>query len=326
MMKKISILGLDNSLASTICGPMDIFAQAGMLYNKICCTNPSPFFQVEIVSVSEPQIKCLNNFYLNSHKRINEVDSTDILLIASGDYLEQKKDISIATKWIRKMYSKGTIVASICTGAFILAESGLLKNKVATTHWGYVNLFKEMYPDIDIRAERLVVDNESVLCSGGVNSYAELCLYLVKKYTTDEIAQQCSMSLVLDNRNISQNSYSIFEYQKKHGDHQVLKVQEILEQGFVQNPSLSELSDKVNMNERTLLRRFKKAIGESPQKYIHRLKIEMAKKEILNGNYTIEEICYRVGYENVKFFRTIFKRYNGLTPYEYKRRFSIKAH
>ncbi len=320
-MKKISILGLNNSLASTICGPMDIFAQAGMLYNKICAINPSPFFQVEIVSVSQPTIRCLNALEVQSHKTIDTAKQADLIIVASGDYLEDTEEIAKAVTWIRKMYRKGAAVASICTGAFVLAEAGILKDKIATTHWGYAALFRNKYPDITLKSEQLVVDNENVLCSGGVNSYAELCLYLVNKYTNYEVARQCSMSLVLDNRNVSQNNYALFEYQKKHGDARVSQVQEFIENKFRANPTLIEMAREVNLNGRTLLRRFKKATGETPHQYLLRYKIDVAKDRLISGSMTIDEVCYHIGYENRKFFGKVFKKSTGLTPSGFRKKY-----
>ena len=301
---------------------MDIFAQAGLLYNSICSINPSPYFEVELAAVSSETITCLNNFSIQAHKTIDKITKTDIILVSSGDYLGLGDELKKAVTWLKTMHDQGTIIASICTGAFLLAEAGLLEQKTATTHWGYVELFRSKYPQINLKPEQLVIDNESVLCSGGVNTYAELCLYLVGKYTSAEVAQNCAMSLVLDQRAHSQSHYAIFDYIKKHGDAHILKIQNNIQEQYKEKLNIEQLASKAHMNRRTLSRRFKKATGESPQNFLHRVRVEVAKQKLKTTELGIEEVCYDVGYQNPRFFRTIFKRHTHLTPSEYKNKFS----
>ncbi len=320
-MKRISILALENCLASTIIGPMDIFSQAGMLWNQICEVNPTPYFEVEVVSLGDKEVTCLNGLKIVSTKNINEVEQTDLILISSGNIDQLGDYVKKAVPWLKKHYEKGATLASICTGAFLLAETGLLNNKLATTHWGYINLFRKKYIDVELKPERLIVDNGKLLCSGGVNSYAELCLFLVEQYCNYEIANQCSKSLVLGNRNESQNNYAIFEYQRKHNDCDILDAQSIIENEYATKINLDTIAAKLNMSTRNLVRRFKKATGDSPIEYMQRYRIEMAKRNLENTNSSIEEISFEVGYDNVKFFRSLFKRHTGITPFAYRNKY-----
>jgi transcriptional regulator GlxA family with amidase domain len=322
--KKVTILALEKTVASTVTGPMDIFSLAGILWNQIFDLAPSPYFQVAIASVNGKPVECLNGVVIKPHFSMKEVEHTDLIIISAEDLPALEKTYQQTRPWLLRHYSQGATLASVCTGAFLLAETGLLKGKRATTHWGFAELFRSRYPEVDLRIESLITDEGNLLCAGGAFSYFDLSLYLVERYCGFEVASQCSRSLLLDLGRRSQTPYAIFEYQKHHQDKQILKAQNLIEKNYAGEFNMDTLADQIGMGLRNFKRRFRSATGDSPRAYIQRYRIEAAKRLLENTRSTISEICYQIGYEDMGFFRRIFKRQVGLTPYEYRQR--IRPH
>lgn len=320
-MKDVAILALDNTLSSTVTGPLDILGQAGVLWNQIAGMQPDPFFNVRIVSVDGKPVRCHNNVILDVQDSIHDVQNGGLIIISSED-LNVLDDMSKkVTPWLIDRYEQGASIASICTGAFLLAETGLLDHKRATTHWGYADLFRKRYPKVKLHLESLVTDEGNLFCSGGAHSYLDLSLYLVEKYCGYEVAVQCARSLLLDMGRTSQTPYAIFEFQKNHQDREILKAQLWIEEHFSQEIVLEELADLCSMSIRNFKRRFKKATGDTPLGYVQRFRIEAAKRLLRKSRQGIEEIGYETGYNDTGFFREIFKRYTGISPAAYRRKY-----
>ncbi|MCP3941413.1 MAG: hypothetical protein GY710_08025 [Desulfobacteraceae bacterium] len=165
-MKKITILALDNSLSSSITGTMDIFSQAGLTWNTINGIKPRPFFEVEVVSREGRPVTCLNQFQIQSQGPAEDVEKTDIIIISSiFDFSTLESDKALIS-WLKQHHENSTTIAAICTGSFFLAATGLLDGKTATTHWGFADVFKSMYPGIHLLPRKLITDEGSLLCSG----------------------------------------------------------------------------------------------------------------------------------------------------------------
>jgi transcriptional regulator GlxA family with amidase domain len=323
-MKKITILGLKNTVASTVTGPMDIFSQAGVLWNKLLGLAPNPYFEVSIVTVDGQPLKCLNGVILKPHASMPEIEKTDLVIIAAEDLRDLDKTSQQTKPWLLKNYAAGAILASVCTGAFLLADTGLLKGKRATTHWGFADLFRKRYPEVDLRIESILTDEGNVLCAGGIFSYIDLSLYLVERFCGFEVACQCGRSLLLNLGRKSQLPYAIFEYQKQHQDGPILRAQNLIEKNYSREVNIETLADHIGLGLRNFKRRFRKATGDSPLSYLQRYRIEAAKRLLENTPETISEISARIGYEDPGFFRQIFKRQMGLSPHEYRERIRPK--
>ncbi len=323
-MKKVTILALEKTVSSTVTGPMDIFSQAGVMWNQIFGLAPSPYFKVAIATVNGKPVECLNGVVIKPHFSIKEVKKTDLIIISAEDLQELERTYRQTRPWLLKLFEEGSTLASVCTGAFLLAETGLLNGKRATTHWGFADLFRRRYPEVDLRIEALITDEGNLLCAGGAFSYFDLSLYLVERYCGFEVASQCGRSLLLDLGRRSQMPYAIFEYQKHHQDEQILKAQNLMEKNYAREINMDTLASQIGMGLRNFKRRFRKATGDSPLAYLQRYRIEAAKRLLENAPSTIAEICYQIGYEDLGFFRQIFKRQVGLTPFEYRERIRPK--
>ncbi len=322
-MKKVTILGCYNTMATTLFGPMDILNQAGRLWNRVSNTPQTPFFDVAIASADGQPIRCANNVLIQPHCSIETIDQTDLIVIASATDSNRilKRNPGIVP-WLIKQYNQGAHIASICTGVFLLAETGLLDGKSATLHWGFARMFQKKYPRVNLKQDQMFLDHGRLYCSAGVNAGMDLTLYLVEKFCGRQNAVQSAKTMILDMGRTMQTPYESLPCSKDHGDPLVLKAQKWIEQHYTQSIDYDRLAREYRMSRRSLERRFKQAAGVTPLGYLQQLRVESAKRMLEEGTQTFNEITYQVGYEDISFFRKVFVRLTGLRPKEYQQRFS----
>ncbi|MCB2185624.1 MAG: helix-turn-helix domain-containing protein [Deltaproteobacteria bacterium] len=322
---KVAVVALEGALASTVTGPLDIFGQAGVLWNHISETTPRPWFQVGLVSPSGGPVTCQGGLRLIPHGGLDAAHDADLVIISAGSLERLGAEHRELIPWLRERHAAGASLASVCVGAFFLAETGLLDGRVATTHWAYAGLFRGRYPAVDLRPERLVTDAGSLFCSGGVSAYVELCLYLVERTAGFEAAHQAAQALVLAEGRDSQTPYAIFDFQKRHADREILAVQTWLEDNHAGRVVVEDLAPRFGMSPRNLKRRFKRATGDTPLAYLQRCRVESAKRALMAGRQGVEEVSAQVGYEDTAFFRRVFKRHTGQTPAAFRRKYQARG-
>ncbi len=320
---KISILATKEVMTSSLTGPLDVFSSAGNFWNRIKQQEPAPLFEVEIVAESAAPIQCFNWVTIQPHRTIDNVTQTDLVYIPSlGLPLNGLKPQSPALlNWLHQMYQQGATLAGSCTGVFMLAEAGLLENKEAITHWAYQDAFQSRYPLTLLEQEKVVIEQDRIICSAGGTSWHDLVLYIIEKFHGKEVALQCAKTFMLQWHQDGQLPFSAFQLQKDHGDAAILVAQNWIEKHFIESDLITRCAEQIDMPLRTFKRRFKNATGYSPINYIQYTRIEQAKRALEMGNQTIEEISFSVGYDDSSFFRRLFKRHTGLTPNDYRRRF-----
>ena len=321
-MKNVTILAMFNTMASTVTGPMDIFYQAGVLWNFFNRETVTPYFKVKIVSSNGAPFRCLNGARIIPEHAMHEVHDTDLIIVSSILDIDRTLQVQAeVVDWLVEQRQRGAHIATICTGAFVLAETGLLDGKTATTHWGYADQFRKRYPKINFKPERLITDEGDLFTSGGYTAGIDLSLYLVEKYCGHEVALQSAKSVMADIGRTSQAPYAIFQSQKDHNDEQILAVQAWIEENFQQSFNYNSLSHDHGMSRRTLERRFKAATGDTPLIYQQRIRVEAAKKMLEEAGQSFDEITYQVGYEDSSSFRKVFIKQTGLRPTEYRHKF-----
>lgn len=321
-MKKVTILAPYNTMASTIFGPMDILNQAGRLWNHVRNTPQTPFFDVTIASADGKSIRSVNNILIQPHCSIQEVDRTDLIIISSATYIKEILELNPELiPWLQHHFDSGTHIASICTGVFLLAETGLLDGKSATLHWGFAELFRKKYPRVKLDQNQMYLDHGRLYCSAGVNAGMDLTLYIVEKFCGRQAAIESAKTMVLDLGRKKQTPYDCSLSTKNHGDPLIVKAQEWIEQHHTKVIDYEWLAREFRMSRRSLERRFKQAVGVTPLGYLQKLRVEHAKYLLEDGTLTFNEITYQVGYEDISFFRKIFIRLTGLRPKEYQQRF-----
>jgi transcriptional regulator GlxA family with amidase domain len=320
-MKKVSILALETAIPAGIIDARYMFTAVNEFFRS---AGHLPFFRIEVVgNSSEVQ---LNDGLITVHPDVlaGDVAGTDLIIIPplSGNMQQAIDSNRVFIPWIIDKYHKGAEAASLCTGAFMLAATGLLDKKSCSTHWLFANDFRNMFPEVDLVDARVITDQNGLYSSGGATSLWNLLLYLVEKYTSREMAVMASKFFLLDIEKNSQLPFSVFKAQKEHGDDMVLSVQEFIEGNYQTRLSIDDLATRYRTGRRTFERRFKKATSNTPVEYIQRVKVEAAKKQLESGRKTVNEVMYDVGYNDTKAFRDVFKRITGLSPLDYRSKFN----
>jgi transcriptional regulator GlxA family with amidase domain len=324
-MKDVSILVPQSSVMQAIADPSYLFRTVNQFLSTM---GRSPLFKVHLVAASRNVDIANGLFTVHVDKQLEEVTQTDLVFIPAlfGDMqsaIDQNQDL---IPWIIKQHKNGAEVASLCVGAFLLASTGLLNGKKCSTHWGFGNEFRAMFPEVELVDGSIVTDENGIYSSGGANSYWNLLLYLVEKYTDRATAILASKYFAIDIDRNSQLSFSVFKGQKEHNDLQIIEAQEFIECNYQHKLSVDLLASKVLVGRRSFERRFKKATKNTVAQYIQRVKIEAAKRSFESSRKNINEVMYDVGYTDTKAFRTLFKKITGLTPIEYRNKFNKQTY
>jgi len=320
MMKNIAILVPETAVIEAIADPNYMFKAANQFLEF---SGKEPLFNVKLVAAKK-ETKLENSlFSVHADMLLDEVSSTDLIFIPaiSGDVRRAVEVNKELLPWIVDKYAKGAEVASLCIGAFLLAATGLLNGKKCSTHWNAANDFRNMFPEVELVDGSIITEEHGIYSSGGANSYWNLLLYLLEKYTDRDTAILASKYFAIDIDRNSQASFMMFEGQKNHNDPEIIKAQEFIEKNYQDRISVDQLADMLAIGRRSFERRFKKATNNTVVEYIQRVKIEAAKRSFERSRKNINEVMYDVGYTDTKAFRTIFKKITGLTPIEYRNKY-----
>ena len=285
---------------------------------------PEPVFAIEIVGLAK-EVRPVGGLYtIKTNRLIGEVDHTDVIIIPAtfGDPQEVLRQNSALSPWITNHYHRGADLVSMCVGAFFLGSMGILDGKRCSTHWGSADDFRKLFPKVILEDERIVSESDRIYTSGGALAFTNLLIYLIEKYVNRTVAIAAAKAFMIDIDRSSQSPFTIFSGQKSHDDDEVLQAQEYIETNFQEKISVTGLCDEVGVGRRTFERRFKYATSNTIVEYMQRVKIEAAKKELEEGGMTISQIMYEVGYNDTRAFRKVFKRIAGLTPVEYRNKYS----
>jgi transcriptional regulator GlxA family with amidase domain len=323
-MKKVSILVPENSVMQAIADPQYLFSAVNQF---MAVAGKKPLFDVQLVGIKK-EVK-LNDglFSINTSQLLKDVKKTDLVIIPAlfGDMKTAISKNQKLLPWITEQYNKGAEVASLCVGAFLLASTGLLNGKKCSTHWGFQNEFREMFPDVEVVDGSIITEEHRLYSSGGANSYWNLLLHLVEKYTDRQTAILASKYFAIDIDRESQSAFAMFQGQKNHTDEAVKKTQGFIDKNIQEKITIDELAGLVSLGRRSFERRFKLATNNSVLEYINRVKIETAKRSFESSRKNINEVMYDVGYTDTKAFRSIFKKLTGLTPVEYRNKYNKMA-
>lgn len=320
-MKHVSILVPYDSVLAAIFDPRYILTAVNQF---LVDAGKEPAFDVKLIGM-ERQIQLSGGaFSVNTDALCTEVEKTDLVIIPalSGDMKTSIERNKALVPWIIDQYNKGAEVTSLCLGAFLLAETGLLDGKECSTHWLFANDFRAMFPNVTLTDGSIITETEHLYSSGGASSYWNLLLHIVEKYVGREMAIRASKFFAIEIDRKTQSPFVMFNGQKRHEDEPIKKAQEFIEQNLAGKISIEDLATRFAIGRRHFIRRFKKATNNTPAEYIQRVKIEAAKKHLENTPKNINEVMYDVGYTDVKAFRTVFKKITGLSPIDYKHRYN----
>ncbi|MEO8698440.1 MAG: helix-turn-helix domain-containing protein [Kofleriaceae bacterium] len=254
--------------------------------------------------------------------RIADVTTTDLVIVppVDPDLTEHLAQNAAVVPWLRTLYARGADVASACTGAFLLGDAGLLDNRSATTHWAFQDRLARAFPKTRVLPQAIIVDQGRILTAGGATSFLNLVLHIVERLHGIEVSRACTRSFLVDPNKSPQSAYAIFASQKSHGDPEILRAQELIEQRPAHVPTVARLAKLIAMSPRTFARRFVAATGNTPLAYTQRVRIEAAKRA-LEAGARVGTVAHGVGYSDEASFRRLFGSLTGLSPAEYRARY-----
>ena len=322
-MKQVTIIVPEGKTnLSSITGSLEILTTANKYWQKM---GNKPMMEICIAGFMT-ELKLDEGFFSVYPVNIQDIKKTDLLIIPSVNYSDRLVPENAALiDWIREQYKTGTEIATMCSGAFLLAATGLLEGKSCSTHWNVAANFRRLFPNIKLLTDKLITADRGIYTNGGAFSFLNLILFLVEKYFDRQTAIYCSKIFQIDMDRTSQSPFFIFQAQKNHGDEIICEAQNYIEENLSEKISFEELASKLAISRRNFDRRFIKATGNTPVEYLQRVKVEVAKKTLEKGRKSIFEVMNEVGYSDDKAFREVFKKIAGLSPLDYRARFNREA-
>lgn len=318
-MKNLSILIPENhSNLSSVILTFEVFTKANEYYGG------KPVFNIQLVSNSRKTVLHKGLFTINPDVLLSDKPRAHLILIPALDEHINKtlSHNNVLVEWVTEQYKLGAEVASLCTGAFLLAAAGILNGKQCSTHWQAADVFRQMFPDLNLKTEKIITDEQGVYTTGGALSSMNLILHLVEKYYDRQTAIFCAKFFEIDLDRNSQSPFTIFTGQKNHEDEEIKAVQTYMENNLSEKINMKDLAAEFSIDRRNFDRRFKKATMNTPAEYLQRIKIEAAKKSLETTRKNVNEVMYDIGYNDTKAFRLLFKKITGLSPLDYRNKYN----
>ena len=325
----VSLVAVPDAVVSTLFGIFDVvngFALMGLPHAGPGGRAP---FQIDIVGEATGPLELASGVPIDVQRAVDTVETSDIVIVPSvlvrGEGWEKGRYPRLV-EWLRSMWDRGAVLCSACSGIFLLAETGLFDGKDATVHFSYARAFAAAYPAVAIHPERVLVISgvrEELVSSGASTTWHDMVLYLIARYAGATAAQEVGRLFALQWHQDGLTPFIVFEGKRDHGDAEIQTAQRWLSGHFTVASPVEAMIKRSRLAERTFKRRFANATGLTPLAYIQRLRIEDAKRRLERTEASVDEISWRVGYEDPAFFRRLFKRTTGLAPGAYRRRFRI---
>lgn len=324
----VALLALPDAVVSTLAGIYDVMNSRAAMGPQTVPPARAPF-RVEIVGESVGPLELASGVPIQVQRSIDTLEASDIVIVPSvllrGSGWHKGRYPRLVD-WLRRMHERGAVLCSACSGIFLLAETGLFDGKDATVHFGYAKQFSTAFPAVTIHPERVLVIaglQEELVSSGASTTWHDMVLYLIARYAGATDAQEVARLFALQWHQDGLTPFITFEGKSDHGDAEILSAQRWLGTHFsVANP-VDEVIKRSKLAERTFKRRFTAATGHAPIAYVQRLRIEDAKRRLERTDASVDDISWRVGYEDPAFFRRLFKRTTGMAPGAYRKRFCI---
>jgi transcriptional regulator GlxA family with amidase domain len=331
-MRRIRIWVYDGILASGVAGTVDVFTAANAVWARANAgrAGKGPLLQWLVESLDGKSVQTASGQDVRVDGAINPRAVADAVVVPGPfvanieRFLDRPETLKPLFTALRRQHERGALLASYCTGSFILAEAGLLDKSVATTHWAQGGTFASRYPAVDLRVSEILTEQNRILCSGAVTTSLNLAIRLVEKFAGAEIAAATAKMMLIDTNRVSQASYASLP-ETRHSDELVARAQRYMEKSLQHGFNLAELARHLAVSERTLNRRFKLALGEAPLHYLQSVRVDVAKLLLETRGLNVDTVGQRVGYRDLSTFRRLFKRETGLSPREYQRRFKRRT-
>lgn len=315
----VTIVVAPGALGSTITIPLEMLQAA----NDIA-RSQSPkreLLQIELVGTSPGAISLHGGLAVQCNKAIEHVSKTDLIFVPGmwGNPKAAVHKHPELVSWLRRMHSQNATLCSIATGAFFIAESGLLDKRSATTHWRFFDVFAKRYPLVKLQRKRFITQDRNIFCTGSVNAARDIMLHFVESLFGEVISNQVSRHFTHELKRSYESQLLKHNQSSTHHDETIIKVQEWLQENYAIPVQIAELAALFQLSPRSLNRRFKQAANTTPLQYLQELRISHAKALLKRSNLVISEIADQVGYQDASYFTGLFKKIHSVTPNEYRR-------
>jgi len=324
----VCILMADQCSSTSVAATLEFFETANVLHHYAVRKSPrqegnSVLFRVTTASMDGQSVACTGGLRLTPDNATKDLHNPQLIIVPGFMFniLGVLPSLAEMIRWLQQQHQQGSYIASMCTGAFVTAQAGLLDGRSATTHWVFSEQFAQRFPQVNLQTERTVTDDGQMLCSGGSTSGSDLLLHLIRKFASPQLAAECAKKLLVDVSARSQTPYACTTFKKNHTDAVILKIQIWLENRIANNIHLEQVAAEFGLSMRNFIRRFKEATEQTPIQYLQNLRIEKAKHLLESSQEAFDQITLRVGYEDGNSFRRLFKQRVGLAPSAYRKRF-----
>jgi len=300
---------------------LDVFETVNNFYKA---EHKEPFFDIKLLyaGANKPAADYFDRY---APVPVSDAGNQQLILIPAfaTDILEDTiKKNAVFISWLQQQYQAGAEIASFCTGAFLLAASGLLNGKHATTHVDAAGLLAINFPDILVKSDAVVTSDHNICTSGGATSSFHLMILLIEKYCGRTAAIHIAKVFAIDMDREQQSYFGTFRPLHGHTDELVLMAQQRINNSYHEVATIGELIGGIPASRRNVVRRFKQATGITPIEYLQRTRIEAAKKMLEQTGKSIFEVMIDSGYNDQKAFRQVFKKSVGMTPKAYREKFN----
>lgn len=317
---RVGILAYDSCLASGVHGFSDTLAVANLASGR-------EVFETAVLSADGAPVRCFAGALLQADAALGDagpgLGQWDIVYVPPAFGLTEPD--AAPASWVGRAHASGAVACGACAGVFFLAEAGILRGRPATTHWGLAQAFAARYPDVDLEPDRMLVDGGDYICAGGVTAYFDLALHLVARHVSPEAALSCARTLLLDPGRLRQTPYMSLLPLPSAEDEAVAAARRWIEDNYARPVRIGEVAAAAHLTGRTLLRRFRRAVGRTPAQYLQAVRIERAKRLLETGGESTGEISSMVGYADATAFFKAFRELTGLSPGAYRRRFGLSG-
>lgn len=280
----------------------------------------TPLLNIKLVSVDGAPVTTHTGITLAADGRFDNITAADIIYLPAlwrnpNPVIQANRDL---LPWLQTLYQNGSVLAGVGTGCYFIAETGLLDGKPATTHWHYFDHFQKRYPKVQLKRQYFITQAGNLYCTGSVNSLADLTIHFIQRYFSATIAAHVERHFFHEIRRAYENSRSLKDVNTAHPDEDIIQTQLWMQSHFSREFRMQDLARQFDMSMRTFNRRFKNATGVTPLAYLQKLRIETARELLQTSNLSVNEIMYKVGYQDSAHFTELFKKTHGTTPSQYR--------
>jgi transcriptional regulator GlxA family with amidase domain len=325
-MVSVVIAALSGTASLGTAGLMDALNKADLAEALHTGQPARRVFDVRLAGLDDDSVTCRDGVSLHPAIAAADVTAPDLVVVPGldDDLATSFNENRGWVQWLRTWHSAGSRIAGSCTGAFLIADAGLLDGRTATTHWLFAGELRRRYPAVDVTVDRMIVDTGDVITSGGATGFLNLVLYLAERFCGHDRANLAAKVLLVDGHRPSQRPYIAFGPERSHGDMIVHQVQQHIDLNLGDPLRITELASWSGLSERTLSRRFAAATGRGPAAYLQHARIQHAMRLLETTSDPIDQIRRRVGYNDPAAFRRVFKDATGLSPSGYRDAYGLR--